>query len=206
MKLVALIAVAVLAGCSGTVSITKPDPPQWTENSKLVDGPRDAVWNAAIPALGKQFFVINTLDKSSGLVNLSYTGDPTQVIDCGQYSSTLDDPQGLRTYKFQGASARQEYDIRYYHVTAEVNLEGRTNVVFEDAGPNRTRVTASTRYVVTRHQRLRFGDPKYEPLDRTDTISFDTGGQSTFPASYDGQAMDCAARGTLEHDILTAIK
>jgi hypothetical protein len=72
----------VLNGCASHFSYTRPVGIQRLENSKILEKPRDAVWNAAVPALGKQFFVINNMDKSSGFINLSYSGDPETFVSC----------------------------------------------------------------------------------------------------------------------------
>jgi len=66
----AVIGLILLAmtGCAGKVEISRPMS-QATTNSKVIRLPRDVVWNRAVPNLGKQFFVINNLDRSSGLIN-----------------------------------------------------------------------------------------------------------------------------------------
>src|SRR5262245_57370267 len=79
-----LILAALACGCASRFEYIKPPSQVATPNFKMIEKPREEVWNAAIPALGKQFFVINNLDKDSGLINLSYAGDPEQYIECGR--------------------------------------------------------------------------------------------------------------------------
>jgi hypothetical protein len=108
----ATLVVAVLAGCAGKVDYIRPTMHTTPgQNTKLIQKPRDAVWAASVPALSKQFFVINNLDKSSGLINISYSGDPEKYIDCGRITSFVKNAQGERTYDFAGAKAQQNYEI-----------------------------------------------------------------------------------------------
>src|SRR5262245_21227292 len=71
--LFAVCIVAFVAGCSGKMDYVRPSASPVASNSKTIAKPRDIVWNASIPELSKQFFVINNMDKSSGLINMSYT-------------------------------------------------------------------------------------------------------------------------------------
>ncbi|WZB71892.1 hypothetical protein WJ968_09260 [Achromobacter xylosoxidans] len=66
----------------------------------MVDKPIDEVWTKAVPAIGKQFFVINNLDKSSGLMNLSYSGSPEQYVDCGHLNLQDQKASGVQTQSF----------------------------------------------------------------------------------------------------------
>lgn len=208
--LIATLSLCV-AACAGKVDYIRPTAPVApTSNVKLVERPRDAVWNASVPELGKQFFVINNLDKSSGLINISYTGDPERYIDCGRITSYVKNAQGERTYDFAGAKAQQSYEIMnpsvgLFLIDRRMNLEGRVNLIFEEAGPNTTRVTANTRYVATRTQIIR-NVANNLPQTYTHTISFNAGSSAFFPANAQGQLPECVSTGALEREILSAIK
>src|SRR5262249_34213685 len=147
-----LLSAALIAGCAGKLDYVAPVADGRVANSKVINKPRDAVWNAAVPALGKQFFVINNLDKSSGFINLSYSGDPESYIDCGRIISHVQNARGERTYNFAGSKADQTYEVMneagLFFVQRKMSVEGRVNLVFEELGPTQTRVTANTRYVV----------------------------------------------------------
>jgi hypothetical protein len=208
MKKATFLFVPLLAACaSGNVSIMPPHVTPST-NSKVINKPREAVWNAAVPNLGKRFFVINNLDKSSGLINISYTGDPERFIDCGNFHSTVTNARGTRNYSFPGESANQNYEVVFndqlFVLNRRMSLEGRMNLVFEEVGPSQTRVTANTRYVVTRNVQIRRIDVAI-PQTRTDSISFNSGGRSAFQKGADGQGIECAARGVFEQDVLEVI-
>ena len=203
----ALIGAVSLVGCAGKVEFTRPNIVTIPDNVKTVNRSRDQVWNAAIPALGKQFFVINNLDKSSGLVNVSYTGAPENYIDCGHYTSYVKNAQGERTYSFPGASANQTYEIMdpqqgLFKIHRRLEVEGRVNLVFEQLGPLETRVSANTRYVITRKVVIQHNN---QTSNSTDSISFNSRGGASFPAAGNGQSTQCLSNGVLEADILKLI-
>jgi hypothetical protein len=209
--LISALVVAVLAGCAGKVDYIRPSVQvAQGQNTKTINRPREAVWATSVPALGKQFFVINNLDKSSGLINLSYTGDPEKYIDCGRITSFVKNAQGERTYDFPGAKAQQSYEIMnpsagLFLLDRRMNLEGRVNLIFEEVDANTTRVTANTRYVVTRTQAIRSAAGGF-PQNATDTISFNSGASAPFPSNQRGEFAECAARGVLEQEVLRAVQ
>jgi hypothetical protein len=202
-----LVSLLALGGCAtGGYNYTPPSVPDLGANTKVIDRPREDVWKTSVPALGKEFFVINTIDKSSGLINLSYSGDPEKYIDCGQVSTHVKNARGERTYNFPGARAQQTYEFfsnnAIFVVQRKLNLEGRVNLTFEDAGPGKTKVTANTRYVVTRTgqaQNLAGGFP----VNLSDTIAFNSNGSGSFG---NGQGSTCVPSGKLEQEILSAVQ
>jgi hypothetical protein len=211
MRVIAsLLAVAFVSGCAGKLDYVRPNiSAAPSANYKVIDRPREAVWNASVPELGKQFFVINNLDKSSGLINISYSGDPEKYIDCGRITSYVKNARGERTYDFLGAKAQQSFEVMngngLFMIDRRMSVDGRVNLVFEEVSPNQTKVTANTRYVVQRQQTVRSAANNF-PQSASDSISFNFGGTSSFAANADGRATECIANGALEREILSAIK
>jgi hypothetical protein len=203
----AVILTLVVAGCAGKLDYIRPTADPRVENSKIIEKPRDVVWNSAVPALGKQFFVINNLDKSSGFINLSYMGDPEAYVDCGRVLSYVKNARGERTYDFPGAKAEQTYELMneagLFFIQRKMSLEGRINLVFEETDPNRTRVSANTRYVVSRSLLVQGASGGSQ--SGNDSISFNSGSGASFPATRDGRATECVSTGKLERDILSLI-
>jgi len=97
----------ILIACAGNVTYKDPINRGQSQYFITVDKPRDVVWNSSIPELGKKIFVINNIDKSSGLINLSYSGNPEDFIDCGRIISHVQNLAGSRTYDFAGATPNQ---------------------------------------------------------------------------------------------------
>lgn len=205
-----LTVIALVSGCAGRLDYVRPTAPTSpSTNYKIIDKPREAVWNASVPELGKQFFVINNLDKSSGFINISYGGDPEKYIDCGRVISYVKNARGERTYDFAGAKAQQSYEVMngngLFFIERRMSLEGRVNLVFEELGANQTKVTVNTRYVVQRQQTTHNTVNNF-PQSASDSISFNSGGSSSFAAHADGRATECVATGSLELEVLSAIK
>jgi hypothetical protein len=183
-------------------------PPQ---NSKLVEKPFDTVWKELVPALGGRFFVINNLDKASGLINISYSGSPEAYVDCGEIVSWVDNVRGKRTYSFPGSSASQTFELkgsdgRLYFNDRKMSLEGRMNVILESLAASQTRVTVNTRYVLTRSRQSRRVDLAV-PATATDTIAFNSGQRAEFAAGPGAPGpLVCQPTGRLESDALDLVK
>lgn len=202
-----VVAAFLLTACAGKVDYVRPNIQATASNTKVIDKPRDAVWKAAVPELGKRFFVINNIDQSSGLINVSYSGDPEKYVDCGRISSYVKNARGERTYNFAAAKAQQSYEVMstgLFFIDRRMSLDGRVNLIFEEVSPTQTRVTASTKYIVKRDQTVR--DVEGRSRSGSDSVSFNSGGAAAFPAAADGRAAECAATGAMERDILAVIQ
>jgi hypothetical protein len=204
--------VMLLGGCaSGTINYSPPASDYKAQNSIEIAKPREEVWKGAVPAIGREFFVINNLDQSSGLMNLSYTGDPEKYIDCGIVSTTVTNVKGTFVYNFAGAAAQTYYEtftnMTWAQINRRVSLEGRVNIIFEALSPERTRVTANTRYVVQREQNIRAQGMQGQGVGTVrHSISFGSNQSASFPMNTAaGSAVECRANGKLETDLLRLI-
>jgi len=208
-RLIAIAGILTLTGClSGGINYTQPQAYKTTgDNTVVIAKNRDAVWSEAIPRLGKEFFVINTMDKSSGLINLSYSGEPQKYIDCGRIHSEVTNARGHRIYDFSGASPSENYEFllnnNLFSAHRKMSLDGRVNLIFEQLDGSHTRVTASTRYVVTKDFEYLLAGAQV-PGHSRDSIAFNTGYSATFPGN--GNQSACTATGALEKQILSLIQ
>jgi hypothetical protein len=211
MKIIAsLLAIALISGCAEEpyVVLNTTTPP--SANYRVIDKPRDAVWDASVLQLGKQVVVISNFDKSSGLINISYSGDPEKFIDCGNLTSHVKNTQGERAYDFPGARAKATYEMMdgdvLYNIDRKMSLEARVRLVFEEINPDQTKVTAKAFYVVQKDVTARRADNNVS-RSWSDSISFNTGGSSPIPNDGNSAAATvCMANGELEREILSAIK
>lgn len=207
--LVAILIISLLTGCGGKLKYVKPTSYGNIENSKIISKPRNVVWNSALPKIQKQFYTINNMDKASGRINLTYNGDPETFVDCGTISSYVKNAQGERVYNFPGARGHQTFEVmdgdNLFIIERKMFLEGRVTLIFEEIGPNSTKVTANTRYVLTRQVTGR-DMAKGLPQASTETISFNAGGRSAFPPDKEGRSVECVYTGRMERDILALIE
>lgn len=207
IKLAVLPVAIVLTGCAGHVEYTPPVNNHKFERSVTVSASKDTVWKTLIPNLGKEFFVINNLDKESGLINVSYSGDPESYIDCGYISSKVQNAAGKRSYYFPAATANKSYEVmengNYAQIHRKMNLEGRINIIVEALSGTETAISANTKYVVTKSGVISIPYPR-QSHNFTDSISFNTGSSATFPNSK-MQGTTCYSTGKLEKSILSLI-
>lgn len=203
MKWAAICALAAvtLSGCAGKMGYTPPAMKPVSASTKTVNESLDSVWARAVPALSKQFFVINNIDKASGLINVSYSGDPGSYVDSGMISSHVQNLRGSRDYLFNGAAAYQEYESmesgNLFYIKRKMALEGRINLVFESLGAMSTRVTANTKYVLTKT--VDIANPMGQAAHLNDSVSFNSGNGANFPGRA---SLECRATGALEKSLL----
>lgn len=149
------LALLTLSGC--VTSEQKYSPPatkvSLTSNFKEVEGSKEEVWSALVSGLGSQFFVINNMDKASGFINISYSGDPEKYVDGGELYFKVENMRGPREYRFPGARANMQYERSANGMLMVINrrlsLDGRMNVITTETTPGHIRVTVNTRYVLT---------------------------------------------------------
>lgn len=208
--LCAAIAAAVLAGCASSQFDYVPPTTQapQTQFKKTVDKPRDVLWDAAVPALGKEFFVINNIDRASGLINVSYSGDPHAYIDCGHMSGFFSNAHGRRDFSFDGSEKDASYDQykhpNAFHVQRHMNLEGRMNIIFESPTAGTTTVTVNARYIVEKRAYVQLFTG--QSGSNVDQIAFSTNSSGSFAPTNDGNTTTCVATGKLEESILGLIR
>ncbi|MBU0665717.1 MAG: hypothetical protein KJ990_14420 [Proteobacteria bacterium] len=203
------LSVSILAGCAGKFDYSPPPSIAPTNNSVMIEKNKDEVWKTIVPALGKNFFVINNLDKESGIINLSYSGDPEKYIDCGTINSYVKNARGERTYNFPASSAQQTYEVMdmkqsggLFWIDRKMNLEGRMNLIIEEIEPSKCLITANTKYILTKSVNMR--NVQGASKSSTDTISFNSGQGASFPgASFGGTV--CNATGAFEKEVLSVL-
>jgi hypothetical protein len=192
-----------LAACAGKLDYTPPQTlPINANNMITVDRSKDQIWSQLIPALSKEFFVINNIDKSSGLVNVSYSGDPERYVDCGNITSYVKNARGERTYSFNGAKAHEDYEAmingELLYLSRNVNLDGRINIIVGEETVARSTVTVNARYIVNITATV--ARPSGPPSNGSSAITFNTGG------SGQGQQITCRPTGMFEQEILALAK
>lgn len=207
-KIIAVLILTILAGCAGKFEYTRPKSLPTLNNSVVINKSKDEVWKQIVPMLGKQFFVINNLDKDSGIINISYSGDPERYVDCGRIISYVKNARGERTYVFPASKSYQDYEIMdirggagLFFVSRKMSLEGRMNIIVEDIGNNQSRVTANTRYILTKTTTFRNVQGHSNTV--TNTLSFNSGQEGISEGS--GPNMICQATGKLEDEVLSLL-
>jgi hypothetical protein len=206
MKRSAIFLLAFCACVTGKAEKRNALPPVASPNYVIVEKARSEVWSKGIPRLGQRFFVINNLDVTSGLINVSYSGDPEKYVDGGEITSWVENARGKRTYSFPAAKGHYQYELaengRLFAVTRDMELEGRVNIIVEELAQSKTKVTANVRYVLTR-KISEFDFANNRPSQRApETAAFNSGEPGHFASN---RAEDLYwPTGRLESEILSA--
>ncbi len=203
-----IIIIIGTTGCAGKFNYTPP-----TENTKIkktviIDKPKDKVWSKLVQNLGQSFFTINNLDKDSGFINLSYTGDPEKYVDCGTIESTVTNLRGERNYNFPASKGHMVYEIfdrnlNLFGIERKMELQGRININVIEVNKNKTSVSVNVRYGLTKKGRSTCITAMNRPTSYfNDSIAFNTNEGAAFPAI---QKTKCYSTGALENDIFDVL-
>lgn len=194
-------------GCASSLEYFPPSPGTKQNNVVVINQPKETIWMKIVPALGREFFVIDHLDKDSGLLNISYSGDPQKYIDCGRIKSYLKNLRETKTYDFPAASAHIQYAVKkgyIFLVNRNMDLEGRINLIIEEINPEKTRISVNTRYLVTKTEYWARLNGLY-PHTKINKMFFTSSGSGSFPTDTP-PPVTCRSTGKLESDILFLLK
>ena len=219
MKLKAFAFCAALSifsiGCiKSTNSYVQPHKQPSYSASLELEKPKDQVWKELISSLGSHFFVINNLDKESGLINVSYSGDPEKYVDCGLITHDFENARGPRHYEFPGSRANADYETTNSNnaltrVNRKLSLDGRINIIVESLDTTHTKVMVNVKYVLTKsingqalvvQQNFSTNWVTMPPF--VEVLSINTNQDGKFPNS----PTECRPTGALEQEILALLK
>ena len=188
--LLLLLVTLEMSGCiSGTHSYS---PPLATHvaNSVVVKRSQDDVWTGLLARLDQKIFVIDQIDKDSGLIHLSYSGDPEKFVDCGIVKMTVKDSAGERSYQFPSARQNTAFEStdkgNLYNIRRSMNLDSKIDVQFKKASGTSTEVSVNCKYLITKNSEITLvGGSILEsrPINVIDSVTFYTGGGNTFTNS-----------------------
>lgn len=191
-----------LAGCSGRFDYVRPAGSDGIVTSLTVAKSKDDVWRQIVPTFPSARFVIQSLDRDTGIIVLSYTGDPERYVDCGEITSQVKNLRGERTYRFPAAAAATEYEYmngrEILVITRHMHLDGRLNLTVADAGPQQTQVLANAQYTLTRTLIAR--DTQGQARTSSQRIAFTSRHEGALPGD-----VTCRSNGVLEKEALSAI-
>ena len=195
-----------IVGCmSSPPKYTQPNHYDHYDTSVVINKSMDNIWKTLVVNLGTSFFVINNMEKDSGFINLSYSGDPCNYIDCGFINSKFKNLSGDQSANFPACKSSQQYVVSDGFNTAWLNrtmsLEGRINLTVIELDPNKTRVNVNVKYIVTRTYSGDTSGGKY--VHGKNSCSFGSNGVGVIPGS---KGTTCKANGNLEKEILNLIQ
>ena len=185
-----LMLLALFNGCvSSNYTYKQPKPLLKIESTIAVNESKEKVWNKLVQGIGANFFVINNMDKQSGFINVSYSGDPEKYVEGGDLHFDFSNLRGKRNYDFPATQAYAQYETMINGslcaITRKMELDGRMNILIGEIDSSHTSVSVNTRYVLTMN--LTGTDVEGHNLQPyQETITFNTGhsGKSSGGGEY----------------------
>lgn len=201
-KVVLLLAVGTLAGCASSSMDYSPPASPAIANTRSVSTDFEKSWDELVRQLSSDFFIINNIDKSSRLINVSFSASrPSEYVDCGSTSRKFSNARGEQVYNYVTADSAKFATTNQnaaFNVIRDTKLEGRVNI-YVAPGKGGTDISVNTKYVFTVNAKIYGFDGSSATLNPT-TIDFST------KSPYASPDLTCYAKGTLEARILDMVK
>ena len=218
MFLFASLSIGAITGCAtfnvSTSNYVKPRPND-VVHSADVSLPFDSAWDRLIAGITKDIYVINNIEKDSGLITVAFSStDAEDWIDGGVITRKYGD----RVFTFNGAAdAKFAYDIKRddpdayvttYYIARTVSLEGVANIHLIKVSDTLTSISVNARYVVKIEN-----TGYYEVKNIVDVVkgrgnvtpNISTHAVSTSTPAVADQGFTLQSKGTFEHYIISLV-
>jgi hypothetical protein len=177
-------------GCvsSNFTYIPPPEQPK-IRTSIIVNAPKNVVWKKLITGIGAKFFMINNMDRESGFINISYSGNPQDFVEGGRSHYEVENLRGKREYDFPSNQESAQYEVfidgNLCGIKRELKLEGKANIIVTEIDSVSTQVSVNVRYILSRTVSGWTATgviltPDYK------SISFDSNGSEAYPNAPQG--------------------
>jgi hypothetical protein len=200
-KIVAVLGMTLLmVGCATPKFGYTPPVPEKYKNSIVMPYGYDDAWKKLIAAASQSFYAIDTYEKDSGLMTLSFgSGNINAYIDCGTMATN---------------DASEAYVPRLQNAGYSADLNGKMNLLVQSESDSSTRVTVNARYIfrihgVSQQYNAFTGQTSFNRLDETWSFDSNSVGTNTIHASDAAQGISsqrsCQPTGKVENDVIDAI-
>jgi hypothetical protein len=224
-SLILLICTLIITGCAtiGQSDYYSTQPADIViKNELILDDEFDIVWDRLVKKLASGFYVINNIDKSSRIINVSFASNtPDKYVDCGTTHRTYERGSEYTKYDYKVASSCNYKMAKAggvygnlpvtLFISRKASLDGRVNIYVAPI-ENGTLVTVNCKYVLTikmdGYGQLEnaFGSVAYSEKMPTQTSSVTANTNSSGFANwgdYKNQVeVKCISLGILEAEIL----
>lgn len=187
-----LVMMALSSCITSSYSYKSTVPIPRIESTIVVKAPKDTVWSRIVRGVASTFFVINNMDRQSGFLNVSYSGDPEDYVEGGEVTVEFDN--GDRDYTFPGSRAY----VHYSFFTRRVKMDGRMNIQINEIDSEQVLISINVRYILNmtiEDNYSLYAEPYHQ------SISFDTNGSAK---SRDGGTF--FSNGRFEQTVLNLAK
>ena len=197
----------ILTGCATSgIDYTPPGEHKVT-NSLAVKNPFNKVWKTLLHSLSGEFFIINNIEKDSGIINVSFSTDsPENYVDCGETTRTFSNARGKRVYEYKTAGSSQYtvfMDPYLVDVSRNTALSGRANILVTEKGRSMTNVIVNAKYVLDIKTKGYLQSGKFIGGD-TNSVTFTS--KKPSKEILDKNGIICRSNGLLEQQILDFVR
>ncbi len=194
--------------------------PQKVASERMLDKPYLKVWDDLVEKLSDRFYVINTMDKDSKKIQVSFhSRNPEYYVDCGETTRTYRHGGDVEIYVYNDAESvsyrvadekrHHPYLSSYNFIKRNTYLDGNSVVYISNNDNNATIIKVNTTYKLyievsgQSYSKPSNGNPFVtEKLPaRTEMVLFETNSPKTHTFG-DGGKITCSSKGTLEKEIL----
>ncbi|WP_155804567.1 hypothetical protein [Magnetospirillum fulvum] len=210
---IAIVLLGLSIGGCATSNISYDPPAQRSVVNKIdINEPFDVVWDRLVRKLSEDFFVINNIEKSSKIINVSFSSSqPYQFVDCGFTTRTFENVRGKQTFSYKAADSSSYITTGNgniaFRVSRSTKLEGRSNIYVSPVDATKTSVSINTKYVFSVKLNLLTLDGAPGGSIPDQTVDFTTKDPGTFHLVDQNQpAVKCSANGVLEDKILRYVR
>lgn len=184
LTLILIFSSLLYIGSGATGTYIPPSQIAEPKQSITIDTDFNTVWNKTIAYVGDTFFVIDNVEKDSGLINLSFSAsDPRQFIDCGKCNITSGKDSGQTVEE-----ATPQFQFNQCNFTTK--LSGKINIIVTKIDDHKTKIKINTRYVVNRL--ITCPGPHNIPITKAADLTFTSNSTGSF-----GDLV-CGPKNTLE--------
>lgn len=204
---------SVIIGCSSKINSNYSQPNEYTESTtRIFNASYDKVWKAAVDSIGKSFFVLENIEKDSGIMSLSFSSkNPSDFIDCG---TTVD------SGKLHGKDYSLSYSNTDTHLMKWLTLNdipvqcarglkfnGKSNIIVNKISTDKTSVNVNTRYIVALTYTCSLPyQVGFNTFYKEQSVNYEMVFTGNERGTFEQGGMSCVSKKTLEKNILDNIE
>lgn len=202
LKTIAPITLILLVGCTSYVH-KKPEEVTIT-NEKTLNQPINKVWSALFNQLYNESFTVNSIDKTTHTIVVSFKTDrPVNYIDCGIVKTnyrTSDKVNHPYMYNYaDSTSYLHDHNGKPYKADVTSNLEAKITAKVSPEGNTNSTATINVDYKLIRKTTSTDETDKTSSFTKQEVFDF----TSTKP--YKSEKISCTSTGAIEHNLLDSL-
>ncbi len=145
-----IMSALVLSSCASHSLNYNPPTEREATTSKVVNKPFKSVWEQLVEGLAQKNYVIDSVNKDSGLIVASKKlNPPSAYADCGKWDGHFKNMRADEKYNFYGADSAN-YMIKngdvYVAINRTSNLGSKSNIFVKKVDEKKTSVSVNSQY------------------------------------------------------------